>query len=505
MNLDFVSGPLLREMVNVKLLERGMEGIRAKYTRLGLPVSDVKDLISEKSPHDLMKDASQAVIEQYMLLDVLPRHLTDPHFRGAYNIPHLMNFVLHPLSVQHDLDYFFERGLRWKVHAKPPEDHEAAMRYANMMLRAGSHHSISQGVFGFSKSLAPFLSGLEDKQLRSLAQSFLYSVSQEHIACSIGVSLAPGSGEEEKFVDCLFDLYLEADGCLAYPAPVLGVGKDCNEGLLAKAHEVSCKSGISYYVNEDLPWQKGSSFVGLERVPGARTGTIHEVTLNLPRLGYEARGDDALLYEILGERLSMAKDILLAKNAEMKKRFESTLDFLVQDREEPYYRLGEANHTIGVVGLNELAKTHVDAELHEDASARKFGLELIKRMSERLGEISKESGLVWAVAQSPSSTRLASSDLGEFGAENTFMYGGTENPYYTAGTHTGDVDMPLDKKIEYEEAFHQLMGGGHVLDIPIRDSKPEALVEQTKKILKRDVGMFTYSRDGKRSHRYVIE
>jgi len=110
MDLDFVSGPLLREMVNVKLLERGMEDVRAKYTRLGLPVSDVKDLVHRKPPLDLLRDASQAVIEQYMLLDVLPRHLTDPHFRGAYNIPELMSFVLHPLGIQHELGYFFEKG-----------------------------------------------------------------------------------------------------------------------------------------------------------------------------------------------------------------------------------------------------------------------------------------------------------------------------------------------------------------------------------------------------------
>ena len=43
-NLKFLSGPLIREIVNVKLLEFGFEKQRLEYTRIGLPYYDFKKL-----------------------------------------------------------------------------------------------------------------------------------------------------------------------------------------------------------------------------------------------------------------------------------------------------------------------------------------------------------------------------------------------------------------------------------------------------------------------------
>ncbi|MCK4492317.1 MAG: hypothetical protein KAU03_06810, partial [Candidatus Altiarchaeales archaeon] len=45
LRLDYDTAPLIREIVNVKLLEKGMESARARYTRLGMPVYDVKNLM----------------------------------------------------------------------------------------------------------------------------------------------------------------------------------------------------------------------------------------------------------------------------------------------------------------------------------------------------------------------------------------------------------------------------------------------------------------------------
>ena len=45
-----------------------------------------------------------------------------------------------------------------------------------------------------------------------------------------------------------------------------------------------------------------------------RTGNMQWYTLNLPRIAYEADGDDGRLFEILDEKLSLAKHALEIKH-----------------------------------------------------------------------------------------------------------------------------------------------------------------------------------------------
>ena len=49
LEIEYVTAPLIREIVNVRLLQHGFERERAMYTRLGMPVYDVKGLIGRGS------------------------------------------------------------------------------------------------------------------------------------------------------------------------------------------------------------------------------------------------------------------------------------------------------------------------------------------------------------------------------------------------------------------------------------------------------------------------
>ena len=44
-NLKFISAPLIRELVDAKLIEMGLEQARIMHTRLGMPIYDVEQLI----------------------------------------------------------------------------------------------------------------------------------------------------------------------------------------------------------------------------------------------------------------------------------------------------------------------------------------------------------------------------------------------------------------------------------------------------------------------------
>src|SRR5207302_8575791 len=82
---------LIRELVNIILIERKLEEYRHKLTRLGLPVNDVTLLLREAGQKQLdanwvQKSAGDRVIEEYVLLDSLPRATIDAHLAGHIHL-----------------------------------------------------------------------------------------------------------------------------------------------------------------------------------------------------------------------------------------------------------------------------------------------------------------------------------------------------------------------------------------------------------------------------------
>jgi ribonucleoside-triphosphate reductase len=49
LSIEIITSPLVRELVDVKLLEYGLEDARRKHTRLGAPLYDVKNIIFNRN------------------------------------------------------------------------------------------------------------------------------------------------------------------------------------------------------------------------------------------------------------------------------------------------------------------------------------------------------------------------------------------------------------------------------------------------------------------------
>lgn len=47
-NLELITAPLIREIVNVYLLKNGLENERLQYTRIGLPFYDLSNIFNER-------------------------------------------------------------------------------------------------------------------------------------------------------------------------------------------------------------------------------------------------------------------------------------------------------------------------------------------------------------------------------------------------------------------------------------------------------------------------
>ena len=87
----YLTGALIREMVNSVLLEHGHEEYRNKLARLGLPVYDVQDMLSKVDIIDngtpgLLSTIGQKVFAEHLLTNTLPKDIADSHLSGDLHI-----------------------------------------------------------------------------------------------------------------------------------------------------------------------------------------------------------------------------------------------------------------------------------------------------------------------------------------------------------------------------------------------------------------------------------
>ena len=200
MNVKYLSGPLVREIMNVVLLERHHNEWRNICTRVGTPVFDAHLIdigtgfeakenanLQENAETSHKKKADKISKEQYLLL--LPPYLADRHLAGDLHIHDLEYFGTRPFCQDWDLRYFFYYGLmpdglgtKASV-AGPAKKPEVAILHAVKALgSAQTNFAGGQGFYNFLTFIAPYFEGLEYDEIKQLMQMFVYEMTQMMVA-----------------------------------------------------------------------------------------------------------------------------------------------------------------------------------------------------------------------------------------------------------------------------------------------------------------------------------
>jgi len=200
-----------------------------------------------------------------------------------------------------------------------------------------------------------------------------------------------------------------------------------------------------------------------------RGGSLQVVTINLPQIAYEARGEDSRIFELIDERLAMIKRVMLLRKDLIEKNLQNgMLPFLSQKVDEKgtrYYEPSKQSYTVGVLGFNEMVKYHTGQELHESKQSWIFALKVMKYLKTKVAELRQETGLNFALARTPAEStayRFALIDKKRY--PNKAIYQGDDNTnsiYYTNSFHVRpNADVPLFYRMQIEGAFHPLTDGG---------------------------------------------
>ncbi len=228
LGLKSLSGPLIREIMNIVLLERGMVQYRNVCTRVGTPVYDAHMIdvgrgfeakdnanLQENAETSHKKKADKISKEQYLLQ--LPPHLADRHLCGDLHIHDLEYFGSRPFCQDWDLRYFLYYGLMPDGNgtkasvAGPAKRAEVAVLHAVKALgSAQTNFAGGQGYYNFLTFLAPFFEKMQYEEMKQLMQMFVYEMTQMMVARGgqlvfSSVQLSPGVPRLWKDKPCVYN------------------------------------------------------------------------------------------------------------------------------------------------------------------------------------------------------------------------------------------------------------------------------------------------------------
>ncbi len=194
LKIDPVTGPLIREFVNTKFLERDMNECRRKYTRVGMPVYDARlvdigggkgdNANLQRSPETVHKrKADQLAKEQALLM--LPEHLSEAHLNGNLHIHDLEYITSRYFCADWDLRYVFYYGFtgdgtgEHTSVAGPAMRPEVAILHASKTLGSGQvNFAGGEGFYNFLCFLSPYFKNCSYKEIKQNMQCFIFEMTQ---------------------------------------------------------------------------------------------------------------------------------------------------------------------------------------------------------------------------------------------------------------------------------------------------------------------------------------
>ena len=211
---------------------------------------------------------------------------------------------------------------------------------------------------------------------------------------------------------------------------------------------------------------------------------IGVVSLNLPQIAIIADGDMEAFWEILDQRLALAKEALMVRYELLKDATSDISPIHWQHgglarlgKHEPILPLlqdGYATITLGYIGMYEMTKLMTGKSHTEE---KEFALEVMRRMKQATLDWKEETGLAFALYGTPAESlchRFAKIDLARFGSIKDI----TDKGYYTNSYHV-DVREEINAfdKLSFEADFQKISTGGCIsyVEIPNMSKNIEAL------------------------------
>ncbi|HWX41604.1 MAG TPA: anaerobic ribonucleoside-triphosphate reductase [Blastocatellia bacterium] len=525
LGLRTLSSSLIRGLVDAKLLELGLEDAQRSHARLGVPFYDVDRIMHKPFRHSVLQPCgpdgtsmllAEAIKREYAILSVFSEQISNAHLVGDIHI-HEMGAVDRPYSIISALDYLklFGISLPHGFASSGPARRAEVLVAHIVKLSAALQGYLSGPMIWDSVnfSIAPFLTGLDKAAIRQLAQTLVFEFSSPAVARggqavfsdlhidwdapsymksrpAIGVggqetarSYGEYAPEAHLFLQSLLEVYIQGDALgrtFLTPRLMLHINDRFSEipgyrSVLELASRLAVERGefaISFDRDSEKTFFRRYGIDGEKQVNRVqshswRSSQFQIVSVNLPRVGYLAGGNQLKVFEELTRVMEITAQAHLEKRVFLEKLLalgeKGPLAALTtRAAGAPFLKLSWSTHSIGVIGLNELCRAVLKEDLQHSEETMEFALKVLthlKNEADRLSNKHKVRFLLSGQSNEIAASRLARLDLRFFGPIAAQVVCGNPDSdavYYTDGVRLpAAADVAVLDRVRTEGVFHK--------------------------------------------------
>ncbi len=360
----YLTGSLIREMVNSVLLEHGHEEYRNKLARLGLPVYDVQEMISnldnvDNGAEGLLFKTGQRVFAEHLLTNILPKDVADSHLSGDLHITNPGIWSMIPdtifVNVKELIDDGIDLGGKYLDVSRIPSSKQldeitsSLSIIFSLLSREASQEIVLDGLVSLFSKHSKSLPELEQKLTDTFATASTTSkYNKEGTIISIRLQL----GSDAKIINAIINAYKNYTKIT--PIPKIGLIIDHEKG---KITDISGPISEIISIGGKVMFAKGqTSSHGVTNSSAKNSSplniTLESVSINLPRLAFESNKDETYFRARLALLMKPALSSMALRKKDISDLTRRGLNPILAKNTQ-YMQRSSVSLVVNLVGLKE--------------------------------------------------------------------------------------------------------------------------------------------------------
>ena len=494
----YLTGSLIREMVNNVLLEHGHEEYRNKLARLGMPVFDIQEMFTnvenlKNGAEDLLFKSGKNVLTEYLLTNTLPKDIADAHMAGDIHISNAGLWSVIPDIIFLNLKEFVEHGIQLQgkylgvtrlPQTKTLDDLETLLSTFFMLIsKEASQEIVVDDLIPVLAKYSKTGSEIEKMLVKVFtlsSTSISFDKSPTIISFRIPIST------DQKIIQSVLTAYHTY--VHSTPFPNIGIIIDSEKGKISNISKILSEI-IS--VGGNIIFSKGScSTNGIKTQEKTSTTsiTLGSVTINLPRLAFESNKDETYFRARLALLMKPVISSMALRKKDISDLTRRGINPILANSTQ-FMQRSNVSLVLNLVGLKEAVFNILD---HKDV---KDGNEILYKVLETAIDIANKKGeeaginVKIAMVDSDGISRFVTLDGEKYGKNSVIDM--TDDGSYSQGLLIDGKDISsLNAKNEIITECNKrtkILNGGIAVKIRLDDKSTPAdikkIIEDTSSLI----------------------
>jgi len=490
----YLTGSLIREMVNSVLLEHGHEEYRNKLARLGMPVFDIQEMLTnvdniDNGAQGLFFKSGQTIFGENLLLNTLPKDVADSHLSGDIHISNPGIWSLLPDVIFFNIKELIEDGIDLKgkflgvsrISTIKSLDNlmSALSMIVSLASKEASREIILDGLVQLCAKYAKNTSELEDKLVGALITSSTASkYTKEPTLVSFRIEL----GGEPKIIGAILNAY--KNYVKTTPVPQVGLIIDYSTGKLVDVSqtlsEIISLGGKVLFSKEEV------SYSGITRIKAKNSTSsinLQSLTINLPRLAFESNKDETYFRARLALLMKPALAAMSLRKKDISDLTRRGLNPILAANTQ-YMQRSSVGLVVNLVGLKEAVFNILGYS--DDKEGREILYKVLQTAVDVAEKKGKETGdsVIVTMTESDGTPRFGSLDGEKYGKMSVLK--SLESGGYSQGVSISASELDSlsikSEKIADANKTAKILNGGLLVQVHFeRDSKVEDIKKSIEK------------------------